>query len=80
MVASSALLDTLVTVVVYVFVVFPSCAVTTVVIVLVPTTKGMAADAAPDFIAVPFTVMLAVESLAVGVILTDAVALLTEAA
>ena len=48
-----------VTLTVYVFVVTPSWAVTTVVMVFEPTDSGMAADAAPDVVATPFTVTVA---------------------
>ena len=57
--------------------VVPSPAVTTVVIVFAPTVKGIFAEADPDVTAVPFTVMVEVGSLAVGVTVTDVVALLT---
>jgi hypothetical protein len=59
--ASVALLEgCLVTVMVYVSVVIPSCAVTTVVMVLLPTFKGKAGDAAPE--ATAFPLMLTVET------------------
>ena len=67
----------LVTVSVYVFVVEPSCAVTTVVMVFGPTTKGILADAVPEATAVPFTVTVAVSSLVVGVRVIEVMALLT---
>ncbi|MNR52425.1 hypothetical protein D3C85_1722710 [compost metagenome] len=51
----------------YVFVVVPSSAVTTVVIVLLPTLKPMASDAAPLATAVPFTFIVALLSDTVGV-------------
>jgi hypothetical protein len=56
-----------VTVTVYVLVVVPSCAVTTVVMVFAPTLREIAPDALPEAIGVPFTVMVAYVLLAVGV-------------
>lgn len=56
-------------------VVIPSCAVITVVITLVPTTNGMLADAIPDVTATPFTVIVAVGSLAVGITCTEVMVL-----
>ena len=55
------------TVMVYVSVVDPFCAVTTTEITLVPTFRFIGADALPDATAVPLTVMLAVASVTVGV-------------
>jgi len=57
----------------------PSCAVTTVLMVLGPTASAMLPDAIPELTTVPFTVTEAVASLVVGVTVTDAVALLTDA-
>ena len=57
----------LVTVTVYVCVVMPFCAVTTVVMVLLPTFKGIADDALPLVTTVPLIVTVAVASLTVGV-------------
>src|ERR1700730_13136025 len=48
-------------------VVVPFCAVTTVVIVLLPTFKGTLAEAEPEVTAVPFTFTVAVVLLVVGV-------------
>ena len=69
----------LVTVMVYVFVVAPSCAVTMVVMVLEPTDKGMLADGDPDAVGAPLTVTRAVGSPVVGVTVIDVVALPNEA-
>ena len=52
----------------------PSCAVTTVVIVLVPTASGIAVLAVPDATVVPLTFTVAVESVTVGLTVIDAVA------
>jgi len=72
---SAAFVDAaLVTVVVYDCVVVPSGAVITVVIVLVPMFKATGDDAE-----LPFTVTVAFGSAVVGVIVTDEVALLTDA-
>ena len=49
----------------------PFCAVTTVVIVLLPPSKGRLADAVPEVTAVPLTVTVAVGSVVVGVIVTE---------
>ena len=68
----------LVMVMVYVFVVVPSWAVTTVVIILLPTFKTTFL-AAPLAVGVPFTVMVALTLLAVGVTSTDVTLLATEA-
>ena len=59
-------------------VVNPSCAVTTVLMVVWPTAKAIAPDAVPEVTAVPFTVIVALASCVVGVTVTDAVALLTD--
>jgi hypothetical protein len=67
----------LVTATVYVVVVVPSCAVTTVVSVLDPTTSGSEALAAPEATVTPFTFTVAVLSVTVGVSVTEVVALLT---
>ena len=74
---SLALVEGRITFKLYVILVVPSCAVTTVVIALEPTFKAMAAEALPDVTAVPSTVMVAVGSAAVGVMVTDAVPLVT---
>ena len=55
----------------------PSDAVTTVLKVLGPGTKGMLADADPDVTVVPFTFTVAKASLVVGVMVIDAVVLVT---
>ena len=55
----------------------PSVAVTMVVMVFGPTTKGILADAVPELTAVPFTVTVAVASLVVGVTVIEVMALLT---
>jgi hypothetical protein len=64
-----------VTVTVYVDVVVPSCAVTTVVSVFDPTTSGSDALAAPEATVTPFTFTVEVLSVSVGVSVTEAVAL-----
>ena len=61
--ADGALLN----VMVYVPVVTPSCAVTTVVITLVPTFSAIAPDGLPDTTVVPLTFTVAAASLVVGV-------------
>jgi hypothetical protein len=66
-----------VTTTVYVDVVVPFCAVTTVVSVLDPTTSGSDALAAPEATVTPFTFTVAVLSVTVGVSVSEAVALLT---
>ena len=66
-----------VTVTVYVDVVVPSSAVTSVVRVLDPTTSGSEALAAPEATVTPFTFTVAVLSVTVGVSVTEAVALVT---
>ena len=57
----------LVTTTVYVSIVVPSCAVTTVVIVFWPTFNGIWADGVPLATVTPFTFIVAVLSLIVGV-------------
>ena len=57
----------------------PSCAVTTVVIVLGPVFKDIAPDAEPEVTAVPFTVIVAVASLVVGVTVSEVTVLITDA-
>jgi len=54
-------------------VVLPSCAVTTVVMVLGPMAKAMLPDALPDTTATPFTFTVAPASAVVGVTVIDAV-------
>ena len=49
----------------------PFWAVIIVVIVFVPTAKAIDPDAVPEATAVPFTVIVAVGSLAVGVAVND---------
>jgi hypothetical protein len=66
-----------VTTTVYVDVVVPFCAVTTVVSVLDPATSGSEALAAPEATVTPFTFTVAVLSVTVGVSVTEAVALVT---
>ena len=51
-----------VAVMIYVLVVTPSCAVTTILITLAPTLSGMAPVAAPEATAVPFTFIVALAS------------------
>ena len=66
--ASSALVDgALFTVIIIVLAVTPSWAVITVVMVLAPTDNGILAEAVPELTALPFTIMLAVASFAVGI-------------
>ena len=79
--AKAALVDkaVLLTVKVYVLVV-PSCAVTTVLTVLLPGLMVIAPDALPLDTAVPFTVTLAVASARVGVTVIVAVPIETPAA
>ena len=57
----------------------PLAAVTTTVIMLLPTLKEIDPDADPDVTAVPLTVIVAPESLLVGVTVMDVMALPTEA-
>ena len=64
--ARFAFVESRVTVKVYVFVVVPSCAVTTMLIVFGPTTRGRLGEAVPDAIDVPFTVTVAFASLVLG--------------
>ena len=80
MMLSDALFDAArVTTIAYVLVVVPFWAVTTVlIVVVVPTAKAITPDAAPDVTATPFTFIVAVGSAAVGVTVTDAVALGTD--
>ena len=66
--------------IVYVLIVVPSCAVTTIEITLFPTLKAIGPDALPDTTAVPLTVIVELASVAVGVTVILAVALLTLAA
>ena len=58
----------------------PPEAVTKTVMVLAPTDKGIAVEAAPEATAFPFTVTVDVEVATVGVTLIDVVALATETA
>lgn len=74
---SIALDDKRVTVMVYVFDVTPSWAVTIAVMVLLPNVKGMLADAVPDFTIVPLIFKVAVGSAVVAVTVVDTVALPT---
>ena len=62
---------------VYVDVVVPFCAVTTVVSVLDPTTSGSEVLAAPEATVTPFTFTVAVLSVTVGVSVTETVVLVT---
>ena len=56
----------------------PPWAVTTTLMVFAPTAKAMLPDAVPDVTIAPFTVIVASEFCAVGVTVTDAVALTTD--
>lgn len=77
---SPALVDGgLVTVIITVLVVTPSCAVSTVVITVCPAGKAIDCDAVPDATACPLTVMVAVASFAVGTTCIDVVELGTVA-
>ena len=67
----AALTLALVAVMLYVFVVTPSCAVTTTVIMLLPTLRGIELDAEPELTATPFTVIVAPAYVAVGVTVID---------
>jgi hypothetical protein len=67
----------LVTAIVYVFVVVPSCAVTTTVMVLLPTLRLILPDAVPLDTAVPFTVTAAFDSFTVGVTVIEVTAYAT---
>ena len=69
----------LVTVIMIVLLVTPSCAVITVVMVFAPTFNAIGCDNAPELAALPFTMMVAVGSVAVGVTCTDVVPLITDA-
>ena len=69
----------LVTVTVYVFVVLPSWAVTTTVMVFDPTLSEIAPEAEPDVTEVPLTVMVALACVRVGVIVIDVTELATDA-
>ena len=60
-------------------VVIPSCAVTRVLIVFVPTESEIAPLAVPDVTEVPFTLTVAVPSVTDGVTVREVVALGTEA-
>ena len=51
-----------------------SSAVTTVVMVLMPVLRGITPDAVPEATATPFTFMVAVPEVAVGVTLIELVA------
>ena len=64
-----------VTVIVYVSVVTPSCAVTTVVMVLGPIFKGKDGEAAPDATALPLMLTVSPELLINASALIDVVAL-----
>ena len=57
----------------------PSCAVATTVTVVSPTVSGIAPEAAPEATVMPFTLMLAVLSVSVGVTVSDVTLLATEA-
>jgi hypothetical protein len=69
----------LVTVVVYVWVVVPSCAVTIVVIVFVPTLRAIPLLALPDATVDPFTLTVELVSVTVGETVNDVVAFGTDA-
>jgi hypothetical protein len=64
---------------VYVFVVVPSSAVTTVVIVLAPSLSDSEPEALPEVTALVFTVTEAFESASVGVTVMDETECATEA-
>ena len=68
----------LITVRVYDWEVLPSCAVTVVVIVLLPEASAIGADGAPLVATMPFIVKTAFGSLVAGVIVMADVILLTE--
>ena len=68
----------LVTFIAYVLVVVPSAAVTTILIVLFPTARFMAADDEPLLTICAFTVIVDVISLAVGVSVIKDIALVTD--
>lgn len=63
----------------YVFVDVPFCAVTIVVITLVPTFRLIVPLAIPEVTALPFTVMLAFAWVRVGVNVTDDTEFATDA-
>ena len=69
----------LMTVTVYVLVVVPFCAVTTVVITLLPTERFIDPEAVPLVTEVPFTVTVAVASATVGVTVMEVILLATDA-
>ena len=69
-----------VTLTVYVCVVVPSCAVTTMVIALAPTTSAIAPDALPLTTVLPLTFIVAVASATVGVTVIEVTALATASA
>jgi hypothetical protein len=58
-------------VVAIVYAVVPEVSVTTVVMVFAPRERAKAVDVAPEATAVPFTVMVVVGLVAVGVTMTD---------
>ena len=60
-------------------VVVPSCAVTTTVIMLLPTFSEIEPEAEPEVTAVPLTVIVALAWVRVGVTVIEVVALATEA-
>ena len=64
----------------YVLLLPPPEAVATMVMVLGPTTRGIAFDAVPELTATPFTVMVPFGSTAVGVIVIEATPFATLAA
>ena len=61
----------LVTVMMIVLLVTPSCAVITVVIVFAPILSGIACDNTPELTALPLTMMVAVGSVVAAVTCTD---------
>jgi hypothetical protein len=68
----------LVTVIVYVAVVVPSCAVPITVIVFAPSLREMLPEATPEATGVPSTVIVAFPCVRVGVIVIDVVLFATE--
>jgi len=68
-----------ITIIVQILVVVPSSAVTTIVIVFSPTSKLIAPDAEPLATGVPFTVIVALVSAAVGVTVILVILFATEA-
>jgi len=64
---------------VYVFTVVLFCAVSTVLMVLLPTASGRPAVLAPEVATMPFTLMVVLPSLAVGVSFRDDMAYGAEA-